>query len=88
MFDEETGGGDVVSVHDHALIADVRAPARIVAKDAIVAVEALDAVVGSPEEIPAEVNRRYGDICSRISFYAPYKSDAERWRPVFEELKS
>ena len=46
------------------------------------------AVVGSPEEIPAEVNRRYGDICSRISFYAPYKSDPERWRGIFEGIKS
>jgi probable F420-dependent oxidoreductase len=51
--------------------------------------EILDAfaVVGEPERIAGELKRRYDDVIDRISFYAPYKSDAERWRPVFEELK-
>lgn len=46
------------------------------------------AVVGSPEEIAPELHRRYGDVVSRISFYAPYKSDPERWAPVLAALRA
>ena len=46
------------------------------------------AVVGRPEEIAPELGRRYGDVISRISFYAPYESDPERWRAVIEGIKS
>ena len=52
--------------------------------------EILDAfaVVGSPEEVAPELGRRYGDVISRISFYAPYESDAERWQAVLDGIKS
>ena len=40
------------------------------------------AVVGEPEEIGPELLKRYGDCIDRISFYAPYKSDPERWAAV------
>lgn len=46
------------------------------------------AVVGEPESIAPELHRRYGDVIQRISFYAPYKSDPERWRGVLEALKA
>jgi probable F420-dependent oxidoreductase len=46
------------------------------------------AVVGEPEEIPAKLLDRYGDVVDRVSFYAPYKSDPERWRGVLEALKA
>jgi probable F420-dependent oxidoreductase len=46
------------------------------------------AVVGSPEEVAPELGRRYGDVVSRISFYAPYESDAERWHAVVDGIKS
>jgi probable F420-dependent oxidoreductase len=46
------------------------------------------AVVGEPEHIAPELHRRYGDVIQRISFYAPYKSDPERWRGVLEALKA
>jgi probable F420-dependent oxidoreductase len=46
------------------------------------------AVVGRPEEIAAELNRRYGDVIDRISFYAPYQSDPERWRQVLADIKA
>lgn len=46
------------------------------------------AVVGEPETIAPELHRRYGDVIQRISFYAPYKSDPERWATVLEALKS
>lgn len=46
------------------------------------------AVVGEPEELAPELHKRYGDCIHRISFYAPYKSDPERWRAVMDALKA
>lgn len=46
------------------------------------------AVVGEPEQIAPELHRRYGDVIQRISFYAPYQSDPERWRRVLEDVKA
>jgi alkanesulfonate monooxygenase SsuD/methylene tetrahydromethanopterin reductase-like flavin-dependent oxidoreductase (luciferase family) len=45
------------------------------------------AVVGSPEAIAPELGRRYGDVIGRVSFYAPYESEADRWRAVVEGIK-
>jgi probable F420-dependent oxidoreductase len=46
------------------------------------------AVVGSPEDIAPELGRRYGDVISRVSFYAPYESEPERWQAVIDGIKS
>jgi probable F420-dependent oxidoreductase len=46
------------------------------------------AVVAEPERIAAALGQRYGDVIDRISFYAPYASDPERWRTVMEDLKA
>ena len=46
------------------------------------------AVVGAPEQIAPELGRRYSDVISRISFYAPYQSDLERWTGVMDGLKA
>jgi probable F420-dependent oxidoreductase len=46
------------------------------------------AVVGEPEQIAPELKRRYGDVIDRISFYAPYKSDPDRWAPVLDALRA
>jgi probable F420-dependent oxidoreductase len=46
------------------------------------------AVTGEPEEIPGKLLARYGDIVDRVSFYAPYKSDPERWARVVEGFKT
>jgi probable F420-dependent oxidoreductase len=46
------------------------------------------AVTGEPEEIPAKLLSRYGDIVDRVSFYAPYRSDPERWARVVEGFKT
>jgi probable F420-dependent oxidoreductase len=46
------------------------------------------AVVGEPEKIAPELGRRYGDVIQRISFYAPYKSDPDRWQQVLADLKA
>lgn len=46
------------------------------------------AVVGAPEQVAPELHRRYGDVIQRISFYAPYKSNPERWQRVIADLQS
>ncbi len=46
------------------------------------------AVVGPPESIAPELGRRYGDIITRISFYAPYEADSARWATVVDGIKS
>ena len=45
------------------------------------------AVVAEPDEIAPEVARRFGDVVTRVSFYAPYQSDPTTWLPVVEALK-
>jgi probable F420-dependent oxidoreductase len=46
------------------------------------------AVVGEPEAVGPGLAQRYGDIVDRISFYAPYKSDPDRWTAVMESIKA
>ncbi|MFL6207199.1 MAG: LLM class F420-dependent oxidoreductase [Acidimicrobiales bacterium] len=46
------------------------------------------AVVAEPEKLASGLSERYGDIVQRLSFYAPYKSDPDRWRSVMEQLKA
>jgi probable F420-dependent oxidoreductase len=46
------------------------------------------AVVGEPEDIAGGLHERYGDVVDRISFYAPYTSDPERWARVMDQLKA
>ena len=46
------------------------------------------AVVGTPEDVAPELGRRYADVISRVSFYAPYESDLERWTGVMEGIKA
>jgi len=45
------------------------------------------AVVGEPETIAAELGSRYGDVIHRLSFYAPYASDPDRWSKVMADLR-
>jgi len=40
------------------------------------------AVVAAPEDIPAQMLRRFGDVVDRLSFYAPYRSDPARWQGI------
>jgi probable F420-dependent oxidoreductase len=46
------------------------------------------AVVAEPEQVAPELLRRYGDVVQRISFYAPYKTDPDRWSSVLKALQS
>ena len=44
--------------------------------------------VAQPEQIAPELLRRYGDVIQRISFYAPYAMDPDRWRQVLTALQA
>jgi probable F420-dependent oxidoreductase len=46
------------------------------------------AVVAEPEDVPRELLARYGDVVDRVSFYAPYKSDPERWSKVLDGFRA
>jgi probable F420-dependent oxidoreductase len=46
------------------------------------------AVVAEPEKLADGLHERYGDIVDRISFYAPYKSDPDRWSKVMAGIKA
>jgi probable F420-dependent oxidoreductase len=40
------------------------------------------AVVAEPEAVPKATMARYGGLVDRVQFYAPYRSDPERWKQV------
>ena len=42
----------------------------------------------SPRRSRPNCIERYGDVIDRISFYAPYKTDPDRWLAVMEQLKA
>ena len=46
------------------------------------------AVVAEPEGVPKAMLERYGGIVDRLSFYAPYESDPERWKQVLAGFKA
>ena len=46
------------------------------------------AIVAEPEGVAPELHRRYGDAIQRISFYAPYASDPDRWQGILAALKA
>jgi hypothetical protein len=46
------------------------------------------AIVAEPEEIGPKLSDRYGDVVDRISFYAPFRSDPDRWTRVMAALKA
>lgn len=46
------------------------------------------AVTGAPEDLPALICDRYGDIIDRIAIHAPAGVDAERWRAILSDFKA
>ena len=46
------------------------------------------AVVGSPEDVAPGLQKRYGGEIHRIAFYAPYRTDPERWGAVLDAVKA
>jgi probable F420-dependent oxidoreductase len=45
------------------------------------------AVIGTPDEVVAELKRRYGDVATRVLLPVPAGADPERWQPVVEALR-
>jgi alkanesulfonate monooxygenase SsuD/methylene tetrahydromethanopterin reductase-like flavin-dependent oxidoreductase (luciferase family) len=45
------------------------------------------AIVGSPEQAVAEIERRYGDVVTRITLALPEGRDRERWDAVLAPLR-
>jgi hypothetical protein len=46
------------------------------------------AVVAVPEDVPAAMLARYDGIVDRLQFYAPYRSDPERWKQVLAGFRA
>jgi probable F420-dependent oxidoreductase len=46
------------------------------------------AVMAPAEDVPAELTKRYGDMVTRLSFYAPYRLGRDRIRAMVEGLRS
>lgn len=46
------------------------------------------AAVGEPEQVAAELNRRYGDIAHRMTLTVPYQTNPDRWAAFFEALRA
>jgi probable F420-dependent oxidoreductase len=45
------------------------------------------AVVAEPDQIGAELKKRYAGVVDRCSFYAPYRTDPEQWAAAIADLK-
>ncbi len=45
------------------------------------------AVVGPPEEVPGALAKRFGDMVTRVSFFAPYRMPRERWTGLLAGLR-
>ena len=46
------------------------------------------AVIGEPEDVPKLILDRFSGVMDRVSFYAPYRSDPERWAAVLAGFKT
>ena len=46
------------------------------------------AIVAEPEGVAPALHDRYGDAIQRISFYAPYASDPDRWQDIITALRA
>jgi probable F420-dependent oxidoreductase len=46
------------------------------------------AVVAEPAAVAGEIGRRFGGLIERVSFYAPYDTDAGLWDPILRDLKA
>lgn len=45
-------------------------------------------VADEPEDIAPKLHERFGDVVSRVAFYAPYQKHPERWRAVLDAVKA
>jgi hypothetical protein len=61
---------------------DVLRAFAVVAEPGGVAAEA------EPGGVAAEIQRRFGGLIDRVSFYSPYESGTETWDYILQDLKS
>jgi probable F420-dependent oxidoreductase len=45
------------------------------------------AIIGTPEAVAAELQRRYGDVATRVNLPAPESTDPDRWASVLETVR-
>jgi probable F420-dependent oxidoreductase len=45
------------------------------------------AIVGTPEEAVAEMQRRYAGVATRVTLPVPDDAEPQRWQPLFSELR-
>src|SRR5690606_20998677 len=50
--------------------------------------EAFAVVAETPETVAAQLDARFRGAVTRLSCYAPYKSDPDRWAAVLTQLKA
>jgi probable F420-dependent oxidoreductase len=46
------------------------------------------AIVAPPDQVATQLLQRYGDVYTRIGFYAPYPMPKTFWDPIMKEVKS
>ena len=46
------------------------------------------AVVAEPADVAAEIQRRFGGLVDRVSFYSPYDTGTQTWDLILQALKS
>ena len=46
------------------------------------------AIIGTPEELPAELDRRFGGHVDRLMFYFADDADSDRWSPIIEQIRA
>jgi probable F420-dependent oxidoreductase len=78
------GWGDLQPVlRDLTRTGDWAAMAEVVHDDLLHAV----AVVAPPDEVAAEIDRRYGTVLDRVALNAPYAADPSIWQQIAADLR-
>jgi hypothetical protein len=79
------GWGDLQPVlRDLTRSGDWTGMAEVVHDDLLHAV----AIVAPPDEVAAEVRRRYGSVLDRVALNAPYAADPAVWQEIAGELRA
>jgi probable F420-dependent oxidoreductase len=78
------GWGDLQPrLRDLTRSGDWEAMAQVVHDDLLHSV----AIVAEPDQVAAEVTRRYGDILDRVALNAPYAADPDLWVQIAADLR-
>jgi probable F420-dependent oxidoreductase len=78
------GWGDLQpTLRDLTRSGDWKAMAEVVHDDLLEAV----AVVAEPDQVAAEIRRRYGTVLDRVALNAPYATDPDVWQQIAQDLR-